>query len=81
MCHRVHDLPADFDYDPVKKAHIEITERPELRFASVEYIAPTEYMVRPPQPCVHVFLIDVSVAAIANGNKMTKETTKWILIF
>ena len=32
-----------------------------------EFIAPLDYMVRPPQPVAYVFLIDVSFAAISSG--------------
>eukprot|EP00040_Diaphanoeca_grandis_P034644 m.215931 g.215931 ORF g.215931 m.215931 type:complete len:998 (-) comp33197_c0_seq1:96-3089(-) len=67
MCFRVHDLPTDFDFDPVQRKHIERSERPELNYSSVEYIAPHEYMVRPPQPCIYVFLIDVSAPAVESG--------------
>jgi protein transport protein SEC24 len=42
-------------------------QRPELTHGVVEYIAPQEYMVRPPQPVVIVFLIDVSVGAVQSG--------------
>lgn len=42
-------------------------ERPELSCGSVEYVAPTEYMVRPPMPPVYFFLIDVSISAVKSG--------------
>lgn len=42
-------------------------ERPELSKGSVEFVAPTEYMVRPPMPPVYFFLIDVSLSAIKTG--------------
>jgi protein transport protein SEC24 len=42
-------------------------ERPELCTGSVEYIAPAEYMVRPPMPPVYFFVLDVSAAAVASG--------------
>jgi protein transport protein SEC24 len=67
MCYRVQDLPADFDYDPVQRVHLERSERPELVSSTVEYIAPQEYMVRAPQPCITIFLIDVSYDAVARG--------------
>lgn len=67
MCLRIHDVPADFDYDPVRREPVERSERAELMSATVEYIAPSEYMVRPPQPCVYLFLIDASTHAIASG--------------
>lgn len=42
-------------------------QRPELCKGVVEYIAPGEYMVRPPQPPVFMFVIDVSYTAVATG--------------
>lgn len=42
-------------------------ERPELSQGSIEFVAPTEYMVRPPMPPVYFFLIDVSASAIRTG--------------
>jgi len=42
-------------------------DRPELCRGAVEYIAPGEYMVRPPQPPVFMFVIDVSYTAIITG--------------
>jgi hypothetical protein len=42
-------------------------ERPELSSGSVEFVAPTEYMVRPPMPPVYFFLIDVSLSAVKSG--------------
>lgn len=42
-------------------------ERPELSCGSVEFVAPTEYMVRPPMPPVYFFLIDVSLSAVKSG--------------
>ncbi|KKK20088.1 hypothetical protein ARAM_000821 [Aspergillus rambellii] len=41
--------------------------RPDLNHAVVEFVAPQEYMVRPPQPLVYLFLIDVSYASVTNG--------------
>ncbi|KAG7390574.1 hypothetical protein PHYPSEUDO_007514 [Phytophthora pseudosyringae] len=43
-------------------------ERPELNAGSVEIIAPSEYMMRPPQPPCYVFVIDVSATAVASGS-------------
>jgi len=42
-------------------------QRPELCKGAVEYIAPGEYMVRPPQPPVFMFVIDVSFSAVSTG--------------
>jgi protein transport protein SEC24 len=52
-------------------------ERPELSCGSVEYVAPTEYMVRPPMPPVYFFLIDVSLSAVKSGMvKVAADTIK-----
>ena len=45
----------------------DLAERPELAFGTVEYVAPAEYMVRPPMPPVYFFLIDVTYAAVSSG--------------
>uniref|UniRef100_A0A0G4F9A2 Uncharacterized protein n=1 Tax=Chromera velia CCMP2878 TaxID=1169474 RepID=A0A0G4F9A2_9ALVE len=42
-------------------------ERPELCNGSVEYIAPGEYMVRPPQPPVFVFVIEATISSVQSG--------------
>lgn len=47
---------------------ITLTTRPELCRSSVEMVAPGDYMVRPPQPPVYFFVIDVSAASAQSGN-------------
>lgn len=42
-------------------------ERPELSCGTVEWVAPTEYMVRPPMPPVFFFVIDVSKNSVGSG--------------
>merc|ERR1719329_618910 len=42
-------------------------QRPELNKGQVEFVADHTYCVRPPQPAVFMFLIDVSYAAVASG--------------
>ena len=46
---------------------IDLDKRPELVKGSVEFVAPTEYMVRPPMPPLYFFLIDVSISAVRSG--------------
>lgn len=45
----------------------DVNERPELRSGLVEFVAPSEYMVRAPQPPCYVFVVDVSYAAVSSG--------------
>jgi protein transport protein SEC24 len=44
-----------------------LNQRPELTKGTVEFVAPAEYMVRPPMPPVYFFLIDVSISAVRSG--------------
>jgi len=60
-------VPDEFQYDPVSKTYGEPTRRPEVRSATIEFIAPSEYMVRPPQPAVYLFVLEVSRSAIETG--------------
>jgi protein transport protein SEC24 len=53
---------------------LDSTERPELSRGTVEYVAPAEYMVRPPMPPVFFFVIDVSYTAVASGMVATVAT-------
>lgn len=46
---------------------LDLDERAELTKGSVELLAPSEYMVRPPMPPTYFFLIDVSVSAVRSG--------------
>ncbi|KAE8690275.1 Detected protein of confused Function [Hibiscus syriacus] len=46
---------------------IDLDQRSELIKGSVEFVAPTEYMVRPPMPPLYFFLIDVSISAVRSG--------------
>ena len=38
-------VPDEFNYDPVSKSYGEPQRRPEIRSATIEFIAPSEYMV------------------------------------
>jgi protein transport protein SEC24 len=62
-----NELPQLFDWDAARNAPGDRWARPELSSTVVEFVAPTEYMVRPPQPAVYIFLIDVSHAAVQSG--------------
>lgn len=68
LCNRVNDLPDDFLIDFQTKRYMEYPPRqPELLCGSVEFIAPVEYMVRPPQPAAYIFVFDCSAHAYHLG--------------
>ncbi|CAF3246703.1 unnamed protein product [Rotaria socialis] len=67
ICYRVNDLPQEFLFDPVTKTYGDPSRRPEVRFGTVEYTATADYMARPPQPAMYLFLLDVSHNAIQTG--------------
>ncbi|WAQ97426.1 SC24B-like protein [Mya arenaria] len=67
LCYRVNELPDEFSFDPVTKTYGDPQRRPEVRSATIEFIAPSEYMLRPPQPAVYLYLLDVSFNAIETG--------------
>ena len=67
MCDCINDVPNEFDFDVQTNQRVDRFQRPELNYGVVEFIAPAEYMVRPPQPLVYLFIIDVSYSAVASG--------------
>ncbi|KZZ97042.1 protein transport protein Sec24 [Ascosphaera apis ARSEF 7405] len=67
MCNLNNDVPQAFDWDAAAQQPLDRWQRPELNHAVVEFVAPQEYMVRPPQPLVYLFLIDVSYASVTSG--------------
>ncbi|XP_017012565.3 protein transport protein Sec24A [Drosophila takahashii] len=67
LCYRVNELPDDFQFDPATKTYGDVTRRPEVRSSTIEFIAPSEYMLRPPQPAMYLFLFDVSIIAQQSG--------------
>lgn len=60
-------VPQEFLFDPTTKSYGDPSRRPEVRFGTVEYTATADYMARPPQPAVYLFLLDVSHNAIQTG--------------
>ncbi|KAF8182002.1 CPII coat sec24 protein [Pholiota molesta] len=77
MCNMTNEVPQLFDWDQVRNQPGDRWARAELNNSVVEFVAPTEYMVRPPQPAVYVFLIDVSHTAVQSG--MVATATRTIL--
>ncbi|KAJ3516013.1 hypothetical protein NLJ89_g1396 [Agrocybe chaxingu] len=77
MCNMTNEVPQLFDWDQVRNQPGDRWARAELNHSCVEFVAPTEYMVRPPQPAVYMFLIDVSHTAVQSG--MVATATRTIL--
>ncbi|PQE14422.1 Sec23 Sec24 trunk domain-containing protein [Rutstroemia sp. NJR-2017a BBW] len=75
MCNLTNDVPQAFDWDAAAQKSVDRWERPELNHAVVEFVAPQEYMVRPPQPLVYLFLFDVSAASVDCGLLATSART------
>ncbi|MCJ1254153.1 COPII subunit [Lignoscripta atroalba] len=67
MCNLTNEVPQAFDWDAAAQKTVDRWQRPELNYSVVEFIAPQEYMVRPPQPLVYLFLFDVSYASVTSG--------------
>lgn len=75
MCNLSNDVPQAFDWDAATQQTVDRMQRHELNHSVVEFVAPQEYMVRPPQPLVYLFLFDVSYAAVSNGMLATCART------
>ncbi|KAF7713641.1 Protein transport protein [Penicillium ucsense] len=67
MCNLTNDVPQAFDWDATQQKPADRSLRADLNYSMVEFVAPQEYMVRPPQPLVYLFLIDVSYASVTSG--------------
>ncbi|KAL6499524.1 Protein transport protein Sec24A [Orobanche gracilis] len=68
MCSLLNDVPGDyFAHLDASGRRVDLDQRPELLKGSIEFIAPAEYMVRPPMPALYFFLIDVSISAVKSG--------------
>ncbi len=75
MCSLTNDVPSAFDWDSQNQRQLNRWERVELNYSVVEFLAPQEYMVRPPQPLIYIFLLDVSAQSIASGLLATAART------
>lgn len=67
ICQLLNDVPSRFDWDPNQNVRKDRYARNELNYGIVDFVAPPEYLGRAPQPPIYVFVIDVSVNAVANG--------------
>ncbi|XP_071719687.1 protein transport protein SEC24 A-like isoform X2 [Rutidosis leptorrhynchoides] len=68
ICAMLNDVQNDYfaSLDATGR-RVDLGQRPELTKGSVEFVAPAEYMVRPPMPPLYFFLIDVSISAVKSG--------------
>ncbi|KAK6915303.1 Sec23/Sec24, helical domain [Dillenia turbinata] len=68
ICSLLNDVTGDyFAHLDATGRRTDLDQRPELSKGSVEFVAPTEYMVRPPMPPSYFFLIDVSYSSVRSG--------------
>ncbi|XP_031841096.1 protein transport protein Sec24AB isoform X2 [Nomia melanderi] len=67
LCYRINELPEEFQFDPLTNTYGDPSRRPEVKTSTIEFIAPSEYMLRPPQPAVYLFVLDVSRLAVESG--------------
>uniref|UniRef100_A0A673APS4 Protein transport protein Sec24B-like n=1 Tax=Sphaeramia orbicularis TaxID=375764 RepID=A0A673APS4_9TELE len=65
LLHPFRDL--QFMYNPVSRSYGEPHRRPEVQNSTVEFIASSDYMLRPPQPAAYLFVLDVSHNAVEAG--------------
>jgi len=76
LCGRKNAVPsAYFSPVDVNGRRKDLQERAELTHGCVEFVAPSEYMVRPPMPPVFFFVIDVSFYSVASGMLTTVVST------
>lgn len=69
ICAQLNDCPSAYfcHLDPSTGLRRDTSQRPELCKSVVEWVAPGEYMVRPPQPPAYFFIFDVSGPAVQTG--------------
>ncbi len=68
FCTYINETPQEY-FSPLGMdgRRQDLAQRPELCKGSVEIVAPDAYMIRPPMPVTHFFLIDVSSQAVSSG--------------
>ena len=68
ICSQSNDCPSSYfchlDEQGLRRDRF---DRPELSQGVVEFVAPAEYMVRPPQEPTYFFVLDVSATAVRSG--------------
>ncbi|KAL6066051.1 Protein transport protein Sec24B [Balamuthia mandrillaris] len=69
LCGLPNEVPTGYfcEMDKTGLRRLDQNERPELSKGCVEFVAPSEYMVRRPMPPTYFFVIDVSYYSISSG--------------
>lgn len=68
ICTQLNETPsAYFCHLDERNQRRDVAHRPELRQSVVEWVAPSEYMVRAPQAPAYFFVLDVSMNAVRSG--------------
>jgi protein transport protein SEC24 len=68
ICAQLNETPsAYFCHLDERNQRRDVAQRPELRQSVVEWVAPSEYMVRAPQAPAYFFVLDVSHNAVKTG--------------
>ncbi|VDL96702.1 unnamed protein product [Schistocephalus solidus] len=67
VCMLANTIPDEFFYDPASRTYGDPSRRPEITSPTVEFIAPSEYMLRPPQAATYVFCLEVNHSAVTSG--------------
>ncbi|CAO3653770.1 unnamed protein product [Mucor fragilis] len=65
--HDDNNVPPAYDWDHITRQKADRWSTPELNYGCVDYVATSEFMSRPPQPPVYVFVIDTTQQAIRTG--------------
>lgn len=68
LCTTPNDTPGSY-FSPLDAQGIrtDIASKPELHSGVVDFVAPAEYMVRPPMAPAYLFVLDVSYYALSSG--------------
>jgi protein transport protein SEC24 len=69
VCRGLNDTPQPYfcQLDPQNNVRYDVLQRPELCHAVVDFVAPLDYMTRPPQRPSFVFCLDLSYNAAQTG--------------
>ena len=68
ICFLANEFPPNYDFDQVTQTNIERKDHAEMKSFVYDFTnAPVEYTVRPPQPPVFFFALEVTSAAVQTG--------------